>query len=107
MSILIKGMEMPENCICCDLSHEDSWCPAKQTYVDRYSYDTCPLIPVPDHGRLIDADKLIDRVIAKYLEHERKKELVFTAAEIKQDICDLIADAPTIIPADPAEEGKT
>ena len=22
--------------------------------------DDCPLIPVPDHGRLIDADKLMD-----------------------------------------------
>jgi hypothetical protein len=59
---------------------------------------------VPPHGRLIDADALIDKVIAKYLEHERKGELVFAAAEIKQDIVDLISDAPTIFPA---EEGET
>lgn len=60
-------------------------------------------VPVPPHGRLIDADALIDKVITKYVEHERKGELVFAAAEIKQDICDLISDAPTIIPA---EEGE-
>ena len=58
MSVLIKGMEMPKSCILCDLSHEDGWCPVKQDYVDRYSYETCPLIPVPPHGRLIDADAL-------------------------------------------------
>ena len=64
-----------------------------------------PLIPVPDHGRLIDADALIDKVVAKYLKFERKGKLVFAAAEIKQDICDLISDAPAIIPA--SEEGET
>lgn len=61
-------------------------------------------VPVPPHGRLTDADALIDKVIAKYLKFERKGKLVFAAAEIKQDICDLISDAPTIIPA---EEGET
>lgn len=58
---------------------------------------------IPPHGRMIDADALIEKVIAKYLVHERKGELVFAAAEIKQDIVDLISDAPTIIPA---EEGE-
>lgn len=59
---------------------------------------------VPPHGRLGDLDALIEEVIAKYLGHERKGELVFAAAEIKQDIVDLISDAPTIIPA--SEEGE-
>jgi hypothetical protein len=59
--------------------------------------DWCPLVPVLPHGRLIDADAAIDKVIAKYLEHERKGELVFAAAEIKQNIVDLISDAPAII----------
>lgn len=60
-------------------------------------------LPPDPRRRLIDADALIEKVIAKYLEHERKGELVFAAAEIKQDIVDLISDAPTIIPA---EEGE-
>lgn len=60
-------------------------------------------VPKAPHGSLIDADALIEKVIAKYLEHERKGEFVFAAAEIKQDIVDLISNAPTIIEA---EEGE-
>lgn len=63
MSVLIKGMEMPKSCILCDLSHEDGWCPVKQDYVDRYSYETCPLIEIPPHGRLIDADAFCEKVL--------------------------------------------
>lgn len=61
-------------------------------------------VPVPPHGRLIDADALIDAIIAKYIRHERNGELVFAAAEIKQDLADIISELPTIIEA---EEGKT
>ena len=56
--IYIPGMEMPKSCILCDLSHEDGWCPVKKDYIDRYSFETCPLVPVPEHGRVIDADKI-------------------------------------------------
>lgn len=114
MGAYIKGMEMPEICKLCYLSEFD---PGFYAYVCkptgiRIDYDMakidrprtiCPLVPVPEHGRLGDLDKLIDKVIAKYLEHERKGELVFAAAEVKQDIVDLISDAPVIIPA---EEGE-
>ena len=46
--------------------------------------------------RLIDADTLINAVLQKYLKHERNNELLFTACEIKQDIADIICDAPII-----------
>ena len=73
----------------------------RQEIKDPFSQQPwCPIIPDPPHGRLIDADALIEKVIAKYLEHERKGELVFAAVEIKQDIVDLISDAPTIILAE-------
>ena len=45
----------------------------------------------------------MNQVADKYFEHERKGELVFAAAEIKQDICDLITAAPSIIPAEESE----
>lgn len=51
MSIYIKGMEMPENCIRCPLRHD---CPFPQ-FINRRSED-CPLVEIPPHGRLIDAD---------------------------------------------------
>lgn len=98
MGIYIPGMELPENCICCDLSHEDGWCPAKQTYTDRYTFKTCPLIPVPKHGRLIDADA-VERNLVKMQQAQtgpcshgvRKSRAV-------------LRDMPTIIPAEPEEE---
>jgi hypothetical protein len=111
MSILIKGMEMPKKCCECLLAKLS---PTGESLLCNYMLSTvpwdetpsdCPLVPVPVHGRLGDLDALIDKVIAKYLEHERNGELLFAAAEIKQDICDLISDAPTIIPA--SEEVET
>ena len=88
MGVYLPNMELPENCICCDLSHEDGWCPAKQTYTDRYTFKTCPLIFVPPHGRLIDGDALAAKCDSPYW-------------------CVWLSDidnAPTIIPAGPEEE---
>lgn len=101
MTVLIEGVEMPKNCTECKFW---SFLPCIATFQNCGEKD-CPLIEVPEpHGRLGDLDALIDKVIAKYLEHERKGELVFAAAEIKQDIVDLISDAPTIIPASLEDE---
>lgn len=62
MSILIKGMEMPQNCDKCRFQS------ALRLYCDAMPYnfcgntddierpDWCPLIELPPHGRLIDAD---------------------------------------------------
>ncbi len=63
MSILIKGMEMPPDCFRCKLSFmsgERLFCSAmKNEEVLRAKIDpNCPLIEIPPHGRLIDADAL-------------------------------------------------
>lgn len=65
MSILIKGMEMPKNCLSCPLQGGTADCRLTQkTYnwglTERPS--DCPLAPIPPHGRLIDADALIEEV---------------------------------------------
>ena len=70
VSVLIKGMEMPTSCgdckafVCykqwagdmgdcfCGITKEDA--KAKEKNAD------CPLVPVPPHGRLIDADALAE-----------------------------------------------
>ena len=55
MSILIKGMEMPESCDTCFLSKWD-------TCNERFycMFDDCPLVEVPaPHGDLIDIDSKI------------------------------------------------
>lgn len=70
MSVIIKGMEMPEKCqYCCLLRyyHENGniWCNANNallrqgwyTEIDIKRPETCPLVEIPEkHGRLIDVD---------------------------------------------------
>jgi len=66
MSILIKGMEMPTKCEACVLARLSD---TGESLLCGYTFDTvpwgdikppdnCPLVPVPPHGRLIDADVL-------------------------------------------------
>ena len=59
--IYIKGMEMPKSCNECRF-FVDAWCYALEVDDWRNAYnkphdgkrlDGCPLIPVPDHGRLL------------------------------------------------------
>ncbi len=74
MSILIKGMEMPKNCIECPCGHEtegafwDECSVLAREYekdADSVRPNWCPLVELPPHGRLIDADKLM-RDIEEY-----------------------------------------
>ena len=63
MGVYIKGMEMPKNCGYCPIRHlggdgDECFLGAKITEYQTRPED-CPLIPVPPHGRLIDADALI------------------------------------------------
>lgn len=99
MSILIKGMEMPKKCWRCCLSQlyenprEMLVCKVTHEEVLRYNIDSnCPLVPVPPHGRLIDADALQKRMIDYGWKHPDS-----TVHEFLED------DAPTIIEA---EEGE-
>lgn len=67
MSVLIKGIGMPPNCFFCKLSFmsgERLFCSAmKNEEVLRSKIDSnCPLIEVPPHGRLIDADALMKKL---------------------------------------------
>ena len=66
MGVYIKGMEMPKSCYKCDMRRRngmDIVCPiaherfsVTDVNILEYCLDSCPLIPVPPHGRLIDAD---------------------------------------------------
>lgn len=64
MSVLIKGMEMPTSCDECRLSVDDGCVPQNQWLNEEGTnkrLDNCPLIELPPHGRLIDADALWDK----------------------------------------------
>lgn len=87
MSILVKGMEMPEHCGYCRFRY-DGICHALQK--TKYNKEDCPLVPVPPHGALKDADALMEKAV-----------LVNTDEECYMCVmADDISDAPTIIESD-------
>lgn len=97
MSILVKGMKMPESCYACDKDGLSGvvWC--------KHAYDTknstwgralnCPLIELPDHGRLVDADDVIEESRCGYYWWETE-----------QQVPQILNEIPTIIPAERSEE---
>jgi hypothetical protein len=99
MSILIN-MDMPKSCGFCPMRYESDIgdaCFASSDVVTEYQKrpDDCPLVYVPQHGRLIDADALIVELMDRGLEGLQTDDW----HEIQQTV----DDAPTIIPA---EEGE-
>lgn len=100
MSCLVP-MKKPKNC------YEYGGCPlfdrqyrvCKVAKVDYYDFDkqyaNCPLIELPPHGRLIDADKLKSRLVLDEDASELKK--------ISADILKWIDIQETVIEA----EGET
>lgn len=62
----------------------------------------CPIVPVPDHGRLIDADAQIDWLYDDEPSPWKAPFRLCTAD--RSDVKFLLKNAPTIIPEDPAKE---
>ena len=86
-------MEMPECCLLCPFMN-GQWQTCKLLGDDMdvplaTRRSDCPLIPVPDHGRLIDADVLRNVMFIG-------EQCLFSWDEIQ----DAIDYAPTIIPVD-------
>lgn len=98
--IYIPGMEMPndcENCIFCD---DDACLMHKPEQFRSWTeeYKNCPLVLVPDHGRLIDADehnKALEKHRNTYTQ-DSKLPWGITLDAFEWEL----AQAPTIIPAD-------
>ena len=128
MSILIKGMEMPTSCSRCPMlegDRLDGLCHAASKWLDDdehwtwYAYPegdiddckpcNCPLVPVPKHGRLIDADAL-QKDIQKHADLFVNCGNLDLAAMAQRDglSCALsdVVNAPTIIEAEEEEHGR-
>ena len=98
MSILIKGMKMPKDCLSCRWHHRTGVCVL--TGMVTNTGKDCPLVPVPTpHGRLIDCETLKDDIAVLL---ERNKKLI--DEWLAYAIDDVIDEVPTIIEA---EEGET
>ena len=107
MSILIKGMEMPNACIDCPLFSEWGDCSIthKWTWSDEFPLSEnrmsdCPLVELPTpHGRLIDADHLADLRFHQAM-HDDDGLLFVTFVEVARQIF----NTPTIIEAEGVTE---
>lgn len=111
MSILIKGIKMPKNCDECELctcyvredgTEENYRCVITfypiHEFNERHEY--YPLVEIPPHGRLIDADALereIDKNISIY--YQGNCGGYYLAEDAREEV----EFAPTIIEA---EEGE-
>ena len=119
MSILIKGMEMPTSCYKCNMRRRDGMdivCPVAHerfhvadVNILEYRLDNCPLVPVPPHGRLIDADELKKVVAsAKHMDADIYDGRLFYSDHLcvgadYDDVCKAIDETPTVIPADESD----
>lgn len=84
MSVYIQGMEMPTEGTVIAIYKLNG-----KFYASVHGTELCPLIPVPDHGRLGDLDEL-----EKAMRNRKNYIGRWSDAEC------LVADAPTIILAD-------
>ena len=105
MSLIIKGVDMPSKCRFCPCCADNGlvgmqreyFCSAVDSALEIDNLDlklsACPLIEIPTpHGRLIDADKLM-----QWIEH------VYGDKDIIKFITDDIKRQPTIVEAEASE----
>lgn len=101
MSILIKDMEMPKNCYNCQFA-VDGTCVAMQpistrNWREKETTNFCPLIPIPDHGDLIEKEVAIG-VVKMAIPCMDIDSLLLVSHQLQT-----IDDAPIVIPAERSE----
>ena len=120
MSVVVRGMKMPKTCVGCVLER-GGYCEGfefpraikfKTDHITRM--DWCPLIELPPHGRLIDADAFAENLKNVLIRQGYKDTLIGEYLSVDDVIDAIIADLtgkalcgfelnPTIIPADKGE----
>lgn len=104
MSILIKGAKMPKNCktcgfvVCDDEYSPEYWCPIVRDSIDNYMncrHKLCPLVEIPPHGRLIDADKTISII--------KNTVKGWDFQDTWDSICNMLDSAQTVIESEEQE----
>ena len=121
MSVIVKGMDMPESCGSCDISAKISMpsgvilrcrsgkivrTPINDPHdVLNRRHPDCPLVVLPDkHGRLIDEDDVINAIHERLHELQTHKEFIKKRGDIDLlGILPYIAKIQTIIEAEDSE----
>ncbi len=114
MSILIKGMRMPENCIKCPMQFggmcyvmpaevdERRVAPTVEEALKQGKPDWCPLVEIPEpHGDLIDRDALN---IGEYEREDNDTGTLEISLGGLLDLYHKVKGAPTIIEAEGSED---
>lgn len=105
MSVLIRGMEMPTSCDKCWALDDYGDYPRCRITDEQRGYNfnvrgqkmtKCPLVPVPPHGRLIDADEFLKRAIGTKC----------FRGDYALMLEELVGESTTIIPASRGNEGE-
>lgn len=108
MSVYIKGMKMPTSCAFCrfcegladTLKGTCAFCMVDGKYRDAQTNDGCPLVPVPEHGRTIDADAADDFAYGELSISSGYR----TPYEASRNMQKIYLAMPTIIPASKEKE---
>lgn len=102
MSVIVKGMEIPEDCDSCFVpsSHCNLW-----LQVDvGYRHDDCPLRPLPEkHGRLIDDSQLRETFGMGERCNEckqDKRDCQYNQLFTRMDFCGWLDEMKTIVEAE-------
>ena len=96
-------MKMPRNCWDCPVRNTEP-CPCKgystalEHTTDRHQ--ACPLVPVPDHGRLIDESDVLNAL--EPVHREEKAAIAWKHIYANEKY--LLSKVPTILPADFAKD---
>ena len=111
--VYIKGMDVPPNCWWCPVkfwNDSEYICPFSHKHInsgDADRHDDCPLLPVRDHGDLIDRDAM--RKDWKFSDSCNRCERDAYRCQYYEemstmDVCGMLDDAPVVIPAERSEE---
>ena len=114
MSILIKGMRMPENCIKCPMQFggmcyvmpaevdESRVAPTVEEAWKQGKPDWCPLVEIPEpHGDLIDRDAL---GVGEYERKDYDSGTLEISLGGLLDIYHKVKKAPTVIPREDGDD---
>lgn len=94
MSIVLLGIDMPNNCEECEIYFCDKWI----GHYENTRPKDCPLRPMPDvHGDLIDRDATRGSIKPWSPEDERN---ACTFATVKKLLNTMLDHAPTIVEAE-------
>lgn len=116
MSVIVKGMEMPDSCYDCRMRTDGDFCSAMPKEFCGYTDDIkrpdwCPLIELPSHGRLIDAKQFAENIrVAKLYRLTGQKDcanaFINNGGTISTEwwcVEDMINNAPTVIEEEESE----